>query len=153
MKKVIVTGGAGFIGSHLTELLLSREYHVIVIDNFSTGKMANIEPLLKSMKVELIQGSITELPLLQNLFQGVDFVFHQAALSSVPRSVADPLSTNKVNITGTLNVLLAARDNNVKKVIYASSSSVYGDTPTLPKREDMVSHPQSPYALTKLVGE
>ena len=153
MKKVIVTGGAGFIGSHLTELLLSREYHVIIIDNFSTGKMANIEPLLKSIKVELIQGSITELPLLQNLFQGVDFVFHQAALSSVPRSVENPLSTNKVNITGTLNVLLAARDNNVKKVIYASSSSVYGDTPTLPKREDMVSNPQSPYALTKLVGE
>jgi len=153
MKKVIVTGGAGFIGSHLTELLLSRGYHVIIIDDFSTGKMANIEPLLKSMKVDFIQGSITELPLLQNLFQGVDFVFHQAALSSVPRSIEDPLSTNKVNITGTLNVLLAARDNNVKKVIYASSSSVYGDTPTLPKREDMVSNPQSPYALTKLVGE
>ncbi len=153
MKKVIVTGGAGFIGSHLTELLLSRGYHVIIIDDFSTGKMANIEPLLKSMKVDFIQGSITELPLLQNLFQGVDFVFHQAALSSVPRSIEDPLSTNKVNITGTLNVLLAARDNNVKKVIYASSSSVYGNTPTLPKREDMVSNPQSPYALTKLVGE
>ncbi len=153
MKKVIVTGGAGFIGSHLTELLLSRGYHIIIIDDFSTGKIANIEPLLKSMKVDFIQGSITELPLLQNLFQGVDFVFHQAALSSVPRSIEDPLSTNKVNITGTLNVLLAARDNNVKKVIYASSSSVYGDTPTLPKREDMVSNPQSPYALTKLVGE
>ena len=153
MKKVIVTGGAGFIGSHLTELLLSRGYHVIIIDDFSTGKMANIEPLLKNIKVDFIQGSITDLPLLQNLFQGVDFVFHQAALSSVPRSVADPLSTNKVNITGTLNVLLAARDNNVKKVIYASSSSVYGDTPTLPKREDMVSNPQSPYALTKLVSE
>jgi len=153
MKKVIVTGGAGFIGSHLTELLLSRGYHVILIDDFSTGKMANIEPLLKSMKVNFIQGSITDLPLLQNLSQGVDFVFHQAALPSVPRSIEDPLSTNKVNITGTLNVLLAARDNNVKKVIYASSSSVYGDTPTLPKREDMVSNPQSPYALTKLVGE
>jgi len=153
MKKVIVTGGAGFIGSHLTELLLSRGYHVILIDDFSTGKMANIEPLLKSMKVDFIQGSITDLPLLQNLSRGVDFVFHQAALPSVPRSIADPLSTNKVNITGTLNVLLAARDNNVKKVIYASSSSVYGDTPTLPKREDMVSNPQSPYALTKLVGE
>jgi len=153
MKKVIVTGGAGFIGSYLTELLLSRGYHVIIIDDFSTGKMANIEPLFKNMRVELIQRSITELPLLQYLFQDVYYVFHQAALSSVPRSVADPLSTNKVNITGTLNVLLAARDNNVKKVIYASSSSVYGDTPTLPKREDMVSNPQSPYALTKLVGE
>ena len=153
MKKVIVTGGAGFIGSHLTDLLLSRGYHVIIIDDFSTGKMVNIEPLLKNKKVDFIQGSITELPLLQNLFQGVNFVFHQAALSSVPRSIEDPLSTSKVNITGTLNVLLAARDNNVKKVIYASSSSVYGDTPTLPKREDMVSNPQSPYALTKLVGE
>ncbi len=153
MKKVIVTGGAGFIGSHLAELLLSRGYHVIIIDNLSTGKMANIEPLVKSIKVEFIQASITNLPLLRSLFQGVYYVFHQAALSSVPRSVEDPLSTNEVNITGTLNVLLAARDNNVKKVIYASSSSVYGDTPTLPKREDMVPNPQSPYALTKLMGE
>jgi len=153
MKKVIVTGGAGFIGSHLTELLLSRGYRVIIIDDLSTGKKANIEPLLKSMRVEFIQGSITDPPLLQNLFQGVYYVFHQAAIPSVPRSIQDPLSTNKANITGTLNVLLAARDNNVKKVIYASSSSVYGDTPTLPKREDMVSNPQSPYALTKLVGE
>ena len=153
MKKVVVTGGAGFVGSHLTELLLSRGYHVIIIDDLSTGKKANIEPLLKSMRVEFIQGSITDPPLLQNLFQGVYYVFHQAAIPSVPRSIQDPLSTNKANITGTLNVLLAARDNNVKKVIYASSSSVYGDTPTLPKREDMVSHPQSPYALTKLVGE
>ena len=153
MRKVIVTGGAGFIGSHLTELLLSRGYHVIIIDDLSTGKIVNIEPLLKSMRVELIQGSILDLHLLQESFRGVDFVFHQAALSSVPRSVEDPLLTNEVNITGTLNVLLAARDNNVNKVIYASSSSVYGDTPTLPKREDMVSNPQSPYALTKLVGE
>ena len=153
VKKVIVTGGAGFIGSHLTELLLSRGYHVTIIDELSTGKMANIEPLLKKMNVEFIQGSITDLPLLQNLFQGAYYAFHQAAIPSVPRSIQDPLSTNKVNITGTLNVLLAARDNNVKKVIYASSSSVYGDTPTLPKREDMIPYPQSPYALTKLVGE
>ncbi len=153
MKKVIVTGGTGFIGSHLTELLLSRGYQVVIIDDLSTGKMANIAPLLKRPNVEFIQGSITDLPRLQNFFQGVDYVFHQAALSSVPRSVADPLSTNQVNTTGTLNVLLAARDNNVSKVIYASSSSVYGDTPTLPKREDMIPDPQSPYALTKLVGE
>jgi len=117
MGKVIVTGGAGFIGSHLAELLLSRGYHVIIIDDLSTGKIVNIEPLLKSMRVEFIQGSILDLHLLQESFRGVDFVFHQAALSSVPRSVEDPLSTNKVNITGTLNVLLAARDNNVKKVI------------------------------------
>jgi len=153
MKKVIVTGGAGFIGSHLTELLLSRGYHVIIIDDLSTGRKENIADLIKKDNVRFIQGSILDLHLLQESFHGLDFVFHQAALSSVPRSVADPLSTNKVNITGTLNVLLAARDNNVKKVIYASSSSVYGNTPTLPKREDMVSNPQSPYALTKLVGE
>ena len=153
MKKVIVTGGAGFIGSHLTELLLSRGYHVIIIDDLSTGRKENIADLIKKDNVRFIQGSILDLHLLQESFHGLDFVFHQAALPSVPRSVADPLSTNKVNITGTLHVLLAARDNNVKKVIYASSSSVYGDTPTLPKREDMVSNPQSPYALTKLVGE
>jgi len=115
--------------------------------------MENIELLLKKENAEFIQGSITDLPLLQKLFQGVDYVFHQAALPSVLRSVEDPLSTNKVNITGTLNVLLAARDNNVKKVIYASSSSVYGDTATLPKTEDMVPHPQSPYTVTKLAGE
>ncbi|MBA7533810.1 UDP-N-acetylglucosamine 4-epimerase [subsurface metagenome] len=124
MKKVIVTGGAGFIGSHITELLLSRGYRVTIIDNLSTGKTANIEPLLKNTNVEFIQGSITDLPLLQNLFKDTCYVFHQAALSSVPRSTRDPLSTNEANITGTLNVLLAARDNNVKKVIYASSSSV-----------------------------
>ena len=153
VKKVIVTGGAGFIGSHLAELLLSRGYHVTIVDDLSTGKKVNIESLLKKMNVEFIQGSITALPLLQDLFQGAYYVFHQAAIPSVPRSIRDPLSTNKVNITGTLNVLLAARDNNVKKVIYASSSSVYGDTPTLPNREDMIPNPQSPYALTKLVCE
>ena len=152
-KRVLITGGAGFIGSHLAEELTRRGYYVIILDDLSTGKMENIELLLKKENAEFIQGSITDLPLLQKLFQGVDYVFHQAALPSVLRSVEDPLSTNKVNITGTLNVLLAARDNNVKKVIYASSSSVYGDTATLPKTEDMVPHPQSPYTVTKLAGE
>ncbi|MFC1940995.1 SDR family oxidoreductase [Chloroflexota bacterium] len=153
MQKVSVTGGAGFIGSHLAELLLSRGYHVVIIDDLSTGKMSNIEPLLKSANIEFIQGSITDLPLLQELFQGVYYVFHQAAIPSVPRSVDSPQYSHEVNITGTLNVLLAARDNQVKKVIYASSSSVYGDTPTLPKREDMLPSPLSPYAVAKLAGE
>ncbi len=153
MKRVVITGGTGFIGSHLAEKLARQGYGVIILDDLSTGTMENIELLLKKENVEFIQGSITDLPLLQKLFQDVNYVFHQAALPSVFRSVEDPLSTNKVNITGTLNVLLAARDNNVKKVIYASSSSVYGDTATLPKTEDMVPHPQSPYALTKLTGE
>ncbi len=153
MKKVIVTGGAGFIGSYLAEELAKRVHQVIILDDLSTGKMENIERLLKNEKAEFIQGTVTDLPLLQELFQGVDYVFHQAAIPSVPRSIANPLASHEANITGTLNVLLSARDNGVKKVIYASSSSVYGDTPTLPKREDMLPNPQSPYAVTKLAGE
>ena len=153
MKKVVVTGGAGFIGSHLVEELAKQGYNVIILDDLSTGKMENIAELLNKDNVEFVQGSITELPLLQKLFQGVEYVFHQAALARVPRSVDDPLTANEVNITGTLNILLAARDNGVKKVIYASSSSVYGNTATLPQREDMPPDPLSPYALTKLAGE
>ncbi len=153
MKRVIVTGGAGFIGSHLTEELVRRDYQVAILDNLSTGRKENIKELLNKNKVQFIRGSITNLPLLKELFQGATYVFHQAAIPSVPKSVKDPLATNEVNITGTLNVLLAAKDSKVKKVIYASSSSVYGDTPTLPKREDMVPCPQSPYAVSKLAGE
>jgi len=153
MKKVAVTGGAGFIGSHLAELLSSQGYHAIIIDDLSTGKMGNIEPLLKSVNVEFLQGSILDLPLLQKVFQGVCYVFHEAAIPSVPRSVDSPQLSHEANITGTLNVLLSARDNHVNKVIYASSSSVYGDTETLPKREDMLPSPLSPYAVTKLAGE
>lgn len=141
MKKVIVTGGAGFIGSYLAEELAKRVHQVIILDDLSTGKMENIERLLKNEKAEFILGTVTDLPLLQELFQGVDYVFHQAAIPSVPRSIANPLASHEANITGTLNVLLSARDNGVKKVIYASSSSVYGDTPTLPKREDMLPNP------------
>ncbi len=152
-KKVIITGGAGFIGSHLAEELVKRGYYVVILDNLSTGKRENITELLKNGNVEFIQGSITDLSLLQPMFRGVQYVFHQAALGSVPRSVANPLASHETNITGTLNVLLAARDNKVKKVILASSSSVYGDTPTLPKKEDMPPHPLSPYAVTKLSGE
>ena len=153
MGKVVVTGGAGFIGSHLVDALAQRGYKVIIIDDLSTGKKKNIEHLLQGGGVQFYKGSITDLPLLQRLFQGAEYVFHQAALPSVPRSVANPQASHEVNATGTLNVLLAARDNRVSKVIYASSSSAYGDTPTLPKKEDMLPSPQSPYAVAKLAGE
>lgn len=153
MENVVVTGGAGFIGSHLAESLSSRGYYVIIIDDLSTGKMGNIEPLLKSANVDFIHDSITDLAVLQKLFQGVDYVFHLAAISSVPQSIDAPRLTHEVNVTGTLNVLLAARDNRVKKVIYASSCAVYGDAPALPKREDMLPDPQSPYSVTKLAAE
>jgi UDP-glucose 4-epimerase len=152
-SKVIVTGGAGFIGSNLAEELARRGNHVIIIDNLSTGNQENIQSIIKIGKVDFIEGSITDLSLMQKSFSGVDYVFHQAALPSVPRSIEDPEATDNVNITGTLNVLIAARDNAVKKLVYASSSSVYGDTPTLPKTEDMIPNPLSPYAVTKLTGE
>jgi UDP-glucose 4-epimerase len=153
MKRTVVTGGAGFIGSHLAEELARQGHQVVILDDLSTGKRENIEALLKRDNVEFIQGSIADLCLLQGLFQNVDYVFHEAAAPSVPRSIEYPLASHEINITGTLNVLLAARDNGVRKVIYASSSSVYGDAQTLPKREDMFPSPQSPYAVTKLTGE
>lgn len=153
MIKVVITGGTGFIGSHLADELAKRGCYVIILDDLSTGKMENIGGLSLKSNVEFVQGSVTDLPLLRKLFQGVENVFHQAALARVPRSIEDPLTTNEVNIKGTLNVLLAARENRVRKVIYASSSSVYADTPTLPQREDMPPNPISPYALTKLAGE
>jgi len=183
MKKTIVTGGAGFIGSHLAEELAKRGYHVTVLDDLSTGKLENLSWLMrrpiaseelrdstspknippsspswergggKGVEANFIRGSITNLSLLLKLFRGIDYVFHQAAIPSVPRSTKNPLVCHEANITGTLNVLLAARDNGVKKVIYASSSSVYGDTPNLPKNETMLPNPQSPYAVTKLAGE
>ncbi len=153
MKKAIVTGGAGFIGSHLSDELAERGYQVTILDDISTGKQSNIEALRHRDKIKFVQGSITDLPLLQKLFKGSDYIFHQAALARVPFSVSDPLSANEVNITGTLKVLIAARDNGLKKVVFASSSSVYGDTPVLPQREDMLPGPLSPYALTKLAGE
>lgn len=151
-QRVLVTGGAGFIGSNLAEEL-AVENEVVILDDLSTGRMENIEQLLKNENVKLILGSITDLGLLQRSLEGIDYVFHQAAIPSVPRSIKDPESTNEANINGTLNVLLAARDTNVNKVIFASSSSVYGDTPTLPKSEDMPVNPLSPYAITKVTGE
>lgn len=153
MKRVLVTGGAGFIGSHLAEELARRGCRVIILDDLSTGKRENIERLLNQGKLEFIEGSILTLPLLEKLFQGIDYVFHQAAIPSVPESIENPLASHEANVTGTLNVLIAARDSGVKKVIYASSCAVYGDTSILPQREDMLPNPQSPYAVTKLARE
>jgi UDP-glucose 4-epimerase len=151
-KNIIVTGGAGFIGSNLVKKLAETN-HVTIIDDLSTGHITNIQSLIATKKIGFINGTITDLDMLQNKFRDTDYVFHQAAIPSVPRSIKDPLKTNVVNANGTLNVLLAARDNHVKKVIYASSSSVYGDTPTLPKKEEMTPNPLSPYAVSKLTAE
>jgi UDP-glucose 4-epimerase len=147
----LVTGAAGFIGSNIVEELVKRGESVRALDNLATGRRSNIEPFLDS--VEFVQGSITDDTLLASAMRGVDYVLHQAALPSVPRSVEDPLSAHEANATGTLKVLMAARDAGVKRVVYASSSSVYGESPTLPKREDMPTEPLSPYAVNKLTGE
>lgn len=149
---VLVTGGAGFIGSHLVDKLVQLGAKVKVLDDFSTGKRENIAHLLDG-KLELIEGSLTDAETVKRAVEGVEVVFHQGALPSVARSVEDPLTTHQVNATGTLLLLLASRDAGVRRVVFASSSSVYGDTPTLPKREDMTPNPKSPYALSKLVGE
>ncbi len=153
MEKAIVTGGAGFIGSHLAEELVSEGYHVIILDDLSTGKPENIATLLKNENVELIRGDINDYPRLQKLFNGATFVFHQAAYKSIPGSIADPLKVNETNIGGTLKVLMAARDCGVRKVVLASSSSVYGNTATMPQNEDIPPSPLSPYAVTKLTSE
>lgn len=152
-EKVVVTGGAGFIGSHVAEELVRRGYQVSILDDLSTGKKKNIEPLLREEKAEFILGSVTDRPLLEQLFAGVGHVFHLAAIPGVPRSIISPETTHEVNATGTLNVLLAARNNSVKKVVYASTAAVYGDNPSLPHTEDMLPNPQSPYAVSKLAGE
>jgi UDP-glucose 4-epimerase len=153
MSKAIVTGGAGFIGSHISEELIKRGYQVTVIDDLSTGKLSNIDALIKTKKIEFLRGNITNLVLLRKTFSGADYVFHQAAIASVPYSIEYPKAAHNTNLTGTLNVLLAARDNKVKKVVFASSAAVYGDSPVLPKTEEMTPNPLSPYAIAKLTGE
>jgi nucleoside-diphosphate-sugar epimerase len=151
MRKVLVTGGAGFIGSHLAAALVDRGCAVTVIDNLSTGKLENMDGFRE--RIRFVEGSITDEAALRDCCAGADVVFHQAALASVPRSVDDPYTSNTHNIDGTLKVLLAARDAGVARVVYAASSSAYGDSQTLPKREDMPSRPMSPYAVQKYVGE
>ena len=150
-KKTVITGGVGFIGTNLAKEL-AADNSVIIIDDLSAGKKENLTDL-SGGNVQFIEGSISDFSLLIKLFRNVDFVFHLAAISSVRKSIENPLATDEVNITGTLNVLLAARDSDVKKVICASSAAVYGDTPTIPQKEDMMPNPQSPYAVSKLVGE
>ena len=133
-KNVVITGGAGFIGSNLVKTL-SKENKVIVIDDLSTGNLENIKYLIDNQNITFVEGSVTDLNLLKKIFKNVDYVFHEAAIPSVPRSVKEPIKSNYANVNGTLNVLVAARDNGVKKIVYASSSSIYGDTPVLPKRK------------------
>jgi len=149
----LVTGGAGFIGSHLTEALLQEGHRVRVLDDFSTGKRENLIFNKGYPSLEIVEGDIRHLAICQKAMKDIEYVFHLAALPSVQRSVEDPLGSNAVNGGGTLNILFAAREETVKRVIYASSSSIYGDTPTLPKHEEMLSHPLSPYALQKYIGE
>src|SRR5262245_49386969 len=147
MSNYLVTGGAGFIGSHLTEELVRRGHRVRVVDSLITGKPKNLEHIAG---VEFMQGDLAEPDVARRAVQGIEYVLHQAAIPSVPRSVNDPITSNRANVTATLNVLVAARDAGVKRLVYAGSSSAYGNTPTLPKREDMPTRPLSPYALQKL---
>ena len=151
MSSYLVTGGAGFIGSHIVDALLARGDRVRVLDNFSTGRRENLAHVAGD--IELIEGDLRDRDAVCRAVRGMEYVLHQAALPSVPRSIKDPLSTHEVNVTGTVNILTAAREAGVRRVVYASSSSVYGDTPELPKREDMPPRPRSPYAVSKLAGE
>ncbi|RAJ17896.1 SDR family oxidoreductase [Olleya aquimaris] len=151
----LVTGGSGFIGSNIVEYLLKyNAKKIVVMDNISTGNIQNIEPFLGSPKVTFIKGNIEDLKTCKIAMEDVDYVLHQAALGSVPRSINNPIATNNTNITGFLNILVAAKESNtVKRVVYAASSSTYGDSPSLPKKEDKIGKPLSPYAVTKYVNE
>ena len=151
MSKFLVTGGAGFIGSHIVETLVKKGHKVRVLDNFCSGKIKNLKPIIK--KIELIRGDIRSLPTCIKATKGIDFVSHQAALRSVPKSMNNPWEYNDVNINGTLNMLEASKRNKVKCFVFASSSSVYGDVSRFPEREDFIPELISPYALSKLTGE
>jgi nucleoside-diphosphate-sugar epimerase len=150
MADFLVTGGAGFIGSHLTEELVRRGHRVRVVDSLITGKRRNLEGI---PGIEFLEGDLAEKSIADRAVSGMQYVLHQAAIPSVPRSVNDPVESNRSNVTATLNLLVAARDAGVRRLVYAGSSSAYGDTPTLPKHEEMAADPLSPYALQKLVGE
>ncbi|AZQ63580.1 SDR family oxidoreductase [Flammeovirga pectinis] len=152
-KKILITGAAGFIGSNLAEKFLAQDNEVVCLDNFSTGKKENIIDFEKHPKCKFITGDIRNLEDCKAAIDGVEIVFHQAALGSVPRSINDPITTNEVNISGFLNMLTASKDAEVKRFIYAASSSTYGDHPGLPKEEDKIGKPLSPYAVTKYVNE
>ncbi|MBE0604030.1 MAG: SDR family oxidoreductase [Deltaproteobacteria bacterium] len=153
--RYLVTGGAGFIGSNLTKALLIEGHTVRVLDNFLTGKRENLADISDAHRdrFELVEGDLRNLDTVRNSVKGVDYILHQGALPSVPRSVADPILSNEINVAGTVNLLVAARDAGVRRVLFAASSSAYGDTPELPKRETMATNPKSPYAAQKLAGE
>ena len=152
-KSILITGGAGFIGSNLCEYFLQKEYKVVCLDNFSTGHKKNINLFLHNKNFKLIEGDIRDINTCNQAVQNIDYVLHQAALGSVPRSIQDPLTTNDVNISGFLNMLVASRDSDVKRFVFAASSSTYGDSESLPKIEDKIGKPLSPYAITKYVNE
>lgn len=152
-KKILITGGAGFIGSNLCEYLVKCGSEVFCLDNFSTGYLHNIGELLKCDNFTLVRGDVRNLEDCITASRGVDYILHQAALGSVPRSIEDPITTNDVNVGGFLNMLVAARDNKVKRFVYAASSSTYGDSENLPKVESVIGNPLSPYAITKYVNE
>lgn len=152
-SNILVTGGAGFIGSNLCERLLLQGNNVVCLDNFSTGKRENIASFLSNPQFSLIEGDIRSLETCKRAVRNVEYVLHQAALGSVPRSINDPITTNEVNINGFLNMLIAARDEKIKRFVYAASSSTYGDSETLPKIEEKIGKPLSPYAVTKYVNE
>ncbi|MGX1024548.1 SDR family oxidoreductase [Psychroflexus sp. MBR-150] len=152
-KKILVTGAAGFIGSNLCEFLLKNDIQVRGLDNFATGHHQNIKEILDQKKFEFIEGDIRDFETCKSACQDIDFVLHQAALGSVPRSIENPILTNKANIDGFLNMLVASKDNGVKRFVYAASSSTYGDSKSLPKIEDNIGKPLSPYAITKYVNE
>jgi len=152
-SRVLVTGGAGFIGSNIIETLLKQNNEVVCLDNFSTGKRKNINSFIDNSLFKFIEGDIRNLKTCKEAADAIDYVLHQAALGSVPRSIKDPITSNEVNVSGFLNMLLASKDAKVKKFVYAASSSTYGDHPDLPKIEDKIGNPLSPYAITKYVNE
>ncbi|HRN99800.1 MAG TPA: SDR family NAD(P)-dependent oxidoreductase, partial [Flavobacterium sp.] len=152
-KSILITGGAGFIGSNLCDHFLQKGYRVTCLDNFATGHKHNLAEAQSHENFTLIEGDIREMQTCRDAVQGIDYVLHQAALGSVPRSLHDPQTSNEVNVSGFLNMLVAARDAGVKRFVYAASSSTYGDSKSLPKVEEVIGKPLSPYAITKYVNE